>query len=425
MKATISNTTRRHFLKAFGGSLLAIPFFSGLASRMLQAEEGVEAPRFVMIFTGNNQFPSHWMPTASGPLELGPVHQPFNALKEKLLLLNGLKGVSGHSGGMSETTTNQPSKNGDGVAVGGPSIDQYFAILWKAQTPLRSLELGVNAGNSPNDQIIYSSSGLPIPAIGSPVGAFNKVFNLTNEDPRVAAGKRKREASVLDIIAKDLTSAQRGLGPRTRVLLDEHLTHLREREKELKRPYMPLMCNLPESPEEAQDRITRIWRGHNKTIFAALRCGTTRVVSLRVGGWGGADGYDDIGLPSGHHNVAHRGTADPDGDLLGINLFHAQNIADLATQMEAFPCGNGSLLDNTILVWFNELGLGVETHQRTNLPVFIAGGSALGFANGKHVDFKGVSHQHLIYTLARQLGEKELKSFGEEGDQILTRMLRS
>jgi hypothetical protein len=183
------------------GSLLAVPFLSGLAARESVAGGAAPPPlRFVLMFTGNGQVPAHWLPTGGETdFMLSPVLEPLEAHRDKLLLVHGLRGVDGHAGGMAETTTGRlPKSDGSGVPVGGPSIDQVLADRWRGQTPLPSLELGVMPAAEAGDHICYSESGLPIPPIGSALGAFERVFGVTNEDP-AAAQKRPVTGSWLCI----------------------------------------------------------------------------------------------------------------------------------------------------------------------------------------------------------------------------------
>ena len=428
MTRKINSVSRRAFLRGFGSSLLAVPFVSGLANTLLHASEGAAGPlRFVMIFTGNNQLPEHWVPPdgLESGFALAPALEPLAPLRSKLLLAHGMYGTPGHSGGMSETTTGRPSTSGDGVATGGPSIDQYLANVWRGDTPLPSLEVGVYPGNNPSDQICYSSNGLPIPAIGSPAGAFGKVVNLTNEDPEQARARRAQEGSVLDVIAGDLSAARPRLGARTRVLLDEHLSQIRARERELEVPFEPLSCDVPAPPGAVPEHIERVWDAHNDTLSIALRCGSTRVASLRVGGWGGAIGYDSLGLQDAHHKVSHGGTSDPEGDLLAINRWHATRVHALCERLDMIPTTDGAtMLDDTVVVWFNELGLGgVNNHTRWDIPVVLLGGARAGLRNDLYCKFEDTHYQDFLYTLARTIGDPSLARFGNGGVHLLEELL--
>jgi len=418
---------RRHLLKAFGSAALALPFLRGLAGQIAHAQVGVGDLRFFFLFTGNGMTPQHWLPTGGATnFTLAPALAPLAPYRDKLLLVHGLEGGSGHHIGMSETTTARPSigEITDGRANGGPSIDQFLADHWRGTTPLSSLETGVAPSNGSNDQTCYSASGLPIPAIGSALGAFERVFAVTNESPVVAEARRRRRRSVLDSVARDITAIQGRIGASSRALLDEHLTLVRAQEAELMRPYVPLNCALPGSPNIDADSMLQTWQAHNQTIAAAFRCGTTRVASLRVGGWGGAGGYAEFGFENGHHNVHHGGTSDFMGHELEIDNWHAQRFADLLGVLDGVPDGDGTLLDSTVVVWFNELGLGgANNHGRDDVPVVIAGGSRAGFKNNQYLNLGGVQYQHFLYTLARVVSGADISRFGDAGTTLLTSLL--
>jgi len=419
----MSGYTRRDLL----AGAAALPFFGGLMSRIAGAQEGLHPLRLVLMFTGNGQHPDHWLPTSTGDeaqFTLSPVLEPLAAHKDKLLLLHELAGEGTHSGGMSEATTGRPSRTGDGIPTGGPSIDQLFADRWRGSTPLPSLEVGVRPANDPYDHICYSARGLAIPPIGSPLGAYRKVFGVTNEDPRIAITRRAQNASVLDTIAGDLARITARIDAPSRRLLDEHLTLVREKEVELSGPYTPLQCDLHEAP--TGESLVDTWRHHNDTIVSALRCGTTRVATLRAGGWGGIEsgGYEEIGVNDGHHSVAHGTSNDPHRDLAAINRWHAEQLAYLIQSLDAVPEGGGTLLDHTVVVWLNELGLGdFNHHSRRDVHVVLAGGSAAGLKNGAFLSMGGANYHHFLFTLARALGANDLAGFGDHGDRILAGMM--
>lgn len=415
--------SRRSFFKGLGAAAFASPLVTGMLSRIALAQEGVYPQRFFLMFTGNGQHPDHWLPPSGGENDfvMAPVLEPLDPIRDKLLLISGFEDGKTHSVGMSGTTTGRPSTNGDGIATGGPSIDQFFADRWHGSTPLHSLELGVLPANAPNDQTIYSASGLPIPPIGTGIGAFERVFAVTNEDPAVALKRRAQKASVLDVIATDLEVLKTKLGSTSRRLLDEHLTLVREEEKDLQAPYEPTVCELHDKPS-AGTGMVKTWNDHNATLTAAFRCGATRVAHLRAGGWGGIEsgGYTEIGIDAGHHNAAHGGSSDPWNDLLGINKFHAEQLANLLVAMDAVEEGDGTMLDNTVVVWVNELGLGdFNHHSRTNLGIVFAGGKNLGMAQQAYRVVDGTKWGHALFSLTHLLGETDVASFGDMGDTLV------
>jgi hypothetical protein len=413
-------SSRRRFLRGLGG-FAATPLLGGLLSSAARAATGDHPLRFCLVFTGNGQHPEHWLPLGSGAdFSLSPVLEPLAAHQSKLLLLRGFAGEGSHSVGMSETTTGRPSTDGEGVPTGGPSIDQLLADAWHGETPLHSLELGVMPANESFDQIVYSAGGLPVPAIGSARGAFERVFGVTNADPAQVAARRSRRRSVLDVVAKDLASLEARLPAASRRLLDEQLTLVRELEKDLEKPFVPTACDLPEPAPGAE--MVSTWTAHNNTLAAAFRCDAVRVATMRIGGWGGIEsgGYTEIGIGAGHHDVAHGGSDDPYNNLLAINRFHAQQVASLAASLDAVPEGDCTLLDNTVLVWVNEFGLGdFNHHGREDIHITLLGGASAGMANGVYRQTPGTDYAHFLFTLAHLMGQTSITQFGDRGNQIV------
>jgi hypothetical protein len=74
------------------------------------------------------------------------------------------------------------------------------------------------------------------------------------------------------------------------------------------------------------------------------------------------------------------------------------------------PGGEGSMLDNTTILWTNELGEG-NSHTHSNIPwVFLGGG--LGFETGRAVRFEGENHNRLLLSIAHAMGHTSLERFG-------------
>jgi len=120
-----------------------------------------------------------------------------------------------------------------------------------------------------------------------------------------------------------------------------------------------------------------------------------------------------LGVTEGHHELSH----EPDSNtaamakLVKINNWFAGEIAYLLKRLKETPepGGSGSLLDNTLLVWTNELGKG-SSHTLDDIPFVLMGGG-LDFKMGRALKYKKVPHNRLLMALAHGFGD-EVKSFG-------------
>ena len=69
------------------------------------------------------------------------------------------------------------------------------------------------------------------------------------------------------------------------------------------------------------------------------------------------------------------------------------------------------MLDNTLLIWTNELGKG-NSHTHENIPMVLVGGGA-GLKMGRSLRFDKVPHNRLWLSLAQAMGHSELTTFGQ------------
>ena len=120
-----------------------------------------------------------------------------------------------------------------------------------------------------------------------------------------------------------------------------------------------------------------------------------------------------IGVNEGHHELSHN----PDSDkasvekLTKINKWWCEQLAYLAKRLAETPepGGGGSLLDNTLIMWTNELGKG-NSHTLDNIP-FVLVGNGLDFKMGRSLKYKKLPHNRLLLSLAHGFGH-DLKRFG-------------
>ena len=120
-----------------------------------------------------------------------------------------------------------------------------------------------------------------------------------------------------------------------------------------------------------------------------------------------------LGVEEGHHELSH----EPDSNekaqekLRKINKWFCGELAYLVKRLADTPepGGGGSLLDNTVVVWTNELGKG-NSHTMDDIP-FVLVGNGLDFQMGRSLRYKRTAHNRLLLALAHGFGHR-LPRFG-------------
>ena len=98
--------------------------------------------------------------------------------------------------------------------------------------------------------------------------------------------------------------------------------------------------------------------------------------------------------------------------LTKINKWWCEQMAYLAKRLADTPepGGQGSLLDNTVIMWTNELGKG-NSHTLDNIPFVLLGGG-FGFEIGRSVKLGKVAHNRFHMALAHAVGHR-IETFGK------------
>jgi hypothetical protein len=228
---------------------------------------------------------------------------------------------------------------------------------------------------------------------------------------------RESLKSILDDVQEDLNKVSGLVSAEDRRLLEEHAALVREMEKELKETG-PLAEShaipaLEPGVKEDNDNIPRLARMQMELLVSALAADFARVATLQFTHSVGQAKMRWIDVEETHHELSH----EPDSNqaaqdkLIRINKWYAEQMAYLARRLAETPDpGGGSLLDNTLIVWTNELGKG-NSHTLDNIP-FVMVGNGLDFRMGRALDFGEVPHNRLLLSLAHGMGHP-LTTFGK------------
>ena len=140
-------------------------------------------------------------------------------------------------------------------------------------------------------------------------------------------------------------------------------------------------------------------------LALALACDATRVASVQFSTAINAIGFPWLDSTAEGHNLSHRGPSDTAAkeQLTQRARWYAGQIAYLARQLAAITEGDSTVLDNTVLVWGNELSLG-NSHSHSEIPFMLLGSAGGHFRTGRYLQFGAQPHNRLLVSLLQAMG---------------------
>jgi hypothetical protein len=139
---------------------------------------------------------------------------------------------------------------------------------------------------------------------------------------------------------------------------------------------------------------------------------STRVATFLVSHDGGNRPYPFAGVPSGHHSMSHHGN-NPEklASLAKIDHWHVTQFAYFLEKMKSVKEGNGTLLDNSMIVF----GAGISDpnqHLHDNLPIVVAGRGGGTITPGRHIKVDETPMTNLYLSLLDRMGAP-VERFGD------------
>jgi hypothetical protein len=122
-------------------------------------------------------------------------------------------------------------------------------------------------------------------------------------------------------------------------------------------------------------------------VTLAFQTDQTRIATCMLAQAGSNRSYGEIGVPEGHHDLSHHGgDAEKLAKIQRINEYHMRQFAYFLERLDTIPEGDGSLLDNCMIVYGSGLGDG-NRHNHDNLPVLLAGRGGGTLRTGRHLRY--------------------------------------
>lgn len=413
----------------------SIPVWGAAASA--GSSQGPFPKRFAAVFMANGINPDHWGATGSGAeMELSKSLTPMAPLKTKMNVISGLfnksaTGVGIHPGQTGNILSGAPLEKG-AVLKGGVSMDQMLARHLGEQTVQPSMVLGceqpATGYHETNFSMAYSSyiswqhATAPVPMEVYPSLAFDSLFE--NHGSR-------RSQSILDRVQDDAKRLHRLVSRSDRAKLEEFLASVREVEKRTERT----RAMKDRADENARGRGRRAitmerpdnglpedLREHMRlmcdVIALAFQTDKTRVATLLLCRDISGLCYPFLNVRTAHHTASHDDRSDV---YERVSRYYCSQFAYLAGRLEAMPEGEGTVLDNSGLLFINNMWSGSE-HDSTKVPVLLAGGMGGALKTGRVLDYTEEDDADrklcsLYLSIADRMGV-ELDRFGDADTRL-------
>lgn len=436
--------TRRRFLHDLGVSTLSVPFLSGLPSLYGDGIPTARKQRLVIVFSPNGTLPDQFWPDQTGEdFACKSILKPLEPYRKRMLIMKGIANKvrgdgDGHMRGMSCLLTARELfpgniQGGSDTPAGwakGISIDQelkrYLQSHEASRTRFGSLEFGVAVPDraDPWTRMSYAGPNKPLAPVSDPEVMLAKLYGDTHN--------RENLASIVEGVKADLQRVAKKLSPQDKAVLEEHLALVRDMEREIaaaagQETLEHPMPEIDPDIELVNDNTPRISRMQIDLLVNAMANDMTRIATLQFMRSVGQARMNWLGIKDGHHSLSHEPDTNEESQekLQKINAWFAGELAYLVKRLAETPesGGDGTMLDNTLVIWLNELGKG-NSHTLNDIP-FLAIGGAPGLRMGRFLDFSRykeredgkmkvvgrVPHNRLWLAIAKSMGH-ELETFG-------------
>ncbi len=426
--------SRRTVLRGMGVAM-AVPFLEGLAPRSVLAVSAPARPvRMAYLFVPNGvAHMDAWRPAASGVLnDLPPILRPLDKVKQHMNVLTGLDqrnanalgdGPGDHARSTATWLTGVHIKKTDGSDIrAGISADQVAAQFIGKQTRFASLEIGCErgamAGNCDSgyscaysSSVSWASESTPVAKEVNPRAVFERLFG-TGDEVADAVSRERRMAhrrSILDFVMEDADALRARLGTRDQQKLDEYLDGVRDIERRIARAETENRSLMGEgipapAPGIPRDRGEHI-RLLGDMMVLAFQSDLTRICTFMLANDGSNRPFPELNIGDGHHDVSHHGN-DPDKVRKKqlIDIFHTQQLAYILERMATTEDGDGTLLDNTMLVYGAGISNG-DRHNHDDLPTIVAGRAGGTLRTGRHLVYQqGTPMSNLYVSMLGRVG---------------------
>src|ERR1700724_1190404 len=372
-------------------------------------------------------------------MKLSKTLAPLEPLKHKINVIHGLFHKRATGQGIHPAQTGSllsgATINKGAIIRAGITVDQMIAnrigqdtaqsrivLVW--EQPMTGYH-ETNFSMAYSSHISWQTPDSPVPNEVYPSLAFDNLFENRGS---------LRNMSILDRVRDDAESLGRAISGSDKAKLDEYLTSVREVEKRVdgmrkskdaaddlakhrNRPVFTMDRPANGLPEDLREHVRLMC----DIIAIAFQTDKTRVASLLLARDLSALYYPFLDVKEGHHSASHDNLSE---GYERIARFHLSQLAYLATKLDSMPEGDGTVLDNSCLMFLSNLWAG-RVHNSSRLPVVLAGGLGGTLETGRSLDYLDAGDENrkmcsLYLGIMDRMGIK-LDGFGDADTRLKNR----
>ena len=418
--------SRRTMLRGMGAAV-ALPLLDAMFPAMAAAPGPVR--RLGVVYHPNGVIYDQWLPTGVGTdYKLSPTLAGLQPFRDKLIVVTGLAsdeaealgdGGGDHSRASGTYLTGVHVRKSDSVVRNGISMDQIAAKAFERYTQLSSLQLTVDDNSMVGScdtgySCAYSSTlswltpTLPLMSENNPRVVFERLFgSIDSTDPRDRASRLQQNQSILDSVTGRVKQLQQKLGTADNRKVDDYLASLRDVERQIQKAEEQSSKEMPDVVRPAG--IPESFEEHVRLLYdlqlLAYQSDLTRVITFMYGREQTGRSYPQIGIPEPHHPLTHhQGDPEKMAKCAVIQRYHIKLFAEFLEKLRKTPDGEGSLLDNVILLYGGGIS-NSDRHTHGPLPTLLLGGGAGTIKGGRHIVYpEHTPLTNLQMTLLNKLG---------------------
>ena len=372
---------------------------------------------------------TRWVPKTIGAgYEITPELEAIKAVKDKVSVFSGFRAIgdgrpnivhwSGHAAiltGLCPATSSR---------FDGATLDTKVADAIGGSTRFKVIDVDASVSRRPVSYSTRTGNTFATPE-ATQLALYTRLFGQGFQDPNSDNWKPDPSImlrqSVLSAVKDQRQALMANVGKADQVKLDQYFTSVREMENslaiQLQRPDKAEACVVPASPKEpargaSVDLVNSNTRVMARLLAMGLACNQTRVFNF-VHTASSSETYI-AGQSKIYHQITHDEPTDaqlgfqPETSKLASLVM--QGFGEFLTEMNAIKEGDGTLLDNMLVLGLSDTGY-AKIHAIENIPMFLAGGAGGKHKAGQHIHSSGDPVTRVSLT-AMQLAGAPVGEFG-------------